>query len=56
MFLPRTNLQKTLSLILSSALASAFVSFNRQSTANEAAGPCSYRDPITIDIVALIAG
>jgi hypothetical protein len=56
MFLPKTNLQKTLSFIFFSSLASALVCFCVQNTANKSAGPCSYLDPITIDIMALIAG
>lgn len=56
MLLPKTNLQKTLGFILFSSLASACLCFYVQSKADESARPCSYLDPIIIDLMAFAAG
>jgi hypothetical protein len=56
MILLTSNLRKTVAVTAVTSLLSAWVSFSIQNTANKSVGSCSYLDPITIDIVALLAG
>jgi len=53
---PITALKKTLILAAFMASGSGYVAYNIQATANKKVSGCSYLDPITIDIVAFLAG
>lgn len=51
-----SQLQKSLALAVAMSGATASIAASIQLTANKSVSSCSYLDPITIDIVALVVG
>lgn len=51
-----SNLRKTTMLLAIGSAISVTIAFSIQNKANQSVSACSYLDPITIDIVALIMG